>query len=164
MAAYLTIAELKLRTVMPPEFIDTLEGLQPGWVDAQLEQLSRWIDSRLMKRYAVPFVDPVPVPEVVRGWLARLVTFEVWQRRGWDPQDPQAVQIQRAADVARDDVKEAADAVQGLYDIPLLNGEGKSLLSKPRTFGYSEASPYVWTDEQVVTGSYEDDNGGGSYG
>lgn len=160
MAAYLNIAELKLRTVMPPEFLDALETLQPGWIDAQLEQVSRWIDSRLMKRYAVPFL--VPYPEVVRGWLARLVTFEAWQRRGWDPQDPQAVQIQRAAEQAREDVKEAADAVQGLYDLPTL--EGKSSITKPRTFSYTEASPYVWLDEQVLTGRDEDDNNGGTYG
>lgn len=160
MVAYLDMAALKLRTVMPPEFLDTLETLQPGWVDAQLEQMSRWMDARLMKRYAVPFVEPYP--EVVRGWLARLVTFEAWQRRGWDPQDPQASQIQRAAELARDDVKEAADAVAGLYDLPLI--EGKSLITKPRTFSYTEASPYVWTDAQVITGSDEDDNRGGSYG
>jgi hypothetical protein len=160
MAAYLTIAELKLRTVMPPEFLDALEGLQPGWIDAQLEQMSRWIDSRLMKRYAVPFI--VPYPEVVLGWLARLVAYEAWQRRGWDPQDPQAVQIQRSAEQARDDVKEAADAVQGLYDLPTI--EGKSTITKPRTFGYTEQSPYVWLDAQVMTGRDEDDWGGGSYG
>lgn len=158
---YLTIAELKLRAVMPPEFLDALESVQPGWVEAQLEQVSRWIDSRLMKRYAVPFID-LPYPEVVKGWLARLVTFEAWQRRGWDPQDPQAVQIQRAAELAREDVKEAADSVTGLYDLPLL--DGKSLITKPRPFSYTEASPYVWTDEQVRSGSYEDDQGGGSYG
>jgi hypothetical protein len=160
MAAYLNIAALKLRTVMPPEFLDAIETLQPGWVDAQLEQMSRWIDSRLMKRYAVPFIEPYP--EVVRGWLARLVTFEAWQRRGWDPQDPQAVQVQRAAEQVREDVKEAADAVTGLYDLPTL--DGKSSISKPRTFGYTEQSPYVWADQQMITGRDEDDWGGGSYG
>ena len=160
MPAYLDIAALKLRSVMPPEFLDALETTQPGWLDAQLEQMSRWIDSRLMKRYSVPFV--LPYPEVVCGWLARLVTFEAWQRRGWDPQDPQALQIQRAAEQVREDVKEAADANVGLYDLPTL--EGKSSITKPRTFGYTEQSPYVWTDQQLLTGREEDDNGGGSYG
>lgn len=160
MAAYLDITALKMRTVMPPEFLDAIEELQAGWLDAQLEQMSRWIDSRLMKRYAVPFQEPYP--EVVRGWLARLVTFEAWQRRGWDPQDPQALQIQRAAEQVREDVKEAADAVQGLYDLPLL--EGASLISKQRPFSYTEASPYVWTTLQWETGRDEDENGGGSYG
>lgn len=147
---------------MPPEFVDALEELQPGWVNAQLEQMSRWIDTRLMKRYKVPFAPPTPAPEVVLVWLTRLVTFEVWQRRGWDPQDPQAVQIQRSAEQAREDVKEAADSVTGLYDLPLL--DGASLITKQRPFSYTEASPYVWTDAQVIAGREEDDYHGGSYG
>ena len=87
--AYLNIDGFKLLTLMPGVHVDAIETVSPGWVDAQLEQVSSWIDSRLRKRYAVPFV--APYPSAVTGWLARIVTVRGYLKRGVDSTDEQAV-------------------------------------------------------------------------
>ena len=157
MAAYLTLAEFKLRTVMPSEFVTAIESVEPGWTEMQLLQHSGWIDARLRKRYAVPFA--APVPETVLGWLARIVTFECWQRRGFDPADLSMDRAAKDADTARSEVLEAADSEKGLFDLPLRQDlPATSGIVRNGPYVYTEASPYVWADQQVATGRTEDGN------
>lgn len=160
MAAYLTLAKFKTLTVMPGSFVDAIETASPGWTDAQLAYWSDWIDSRLRKRYAVPFV--APVPSTVEGWLMRIVTVRCYLRRGVDPTDQQYADIKADDVAARDEIREAADSDTGLFDLPLradlTNVSGISQGS-PRT--YSEQSPYAWTDVQGQAGRQQDENGNG---
>lgn len=158
--AYLNLAEFKLRTVMPSEYVDALEKREPGWVAAQLEQFSAQLDGQLSKRYAVPFA--APYPEVVKRWLSELVTYRCFRKRGWDPADDEAVQSKVDYETAEKQVQEAADSEKGLWDLPLANGS--SGISKGRPKAYSEASPYVWMDGQAATGRDEDRAGGGTSG
>jgi len=119
------------------------------FVQTQLIIGTSRIYARLRKRYAVPFV--APVPEIACGWLVALVTPMVYRRRGIDPSDEQIESLDAAAAQALDELKEAADSEVGLYDLPLLStakgGDDGPTLGGP--FGYSEASPYTWTDRQA---------------
>src|SRR5688572_19905169 len=136
------------------------EARQPGWVLAQLQSQSGGIDARLRKRYAVPFVA---TPDVVRVWLTNIVTRRLFLFRGVDPTDRQFVEICKDADQSVQDLKEAADAVEGLFDLPLRNaGLSATAVSKGGPFGYSEASPYVGADLQREIGTAEDMQGYGS--
>jgi hypothetical protein len=161
MAAYLTLVEFKLRSVMPPEYIDAIEVLQPGWTLAQLEQQSRWLDSRLRKRYAAPFA--APYPEAVLSWVARLTTVRVFLRRGVDPTDAQFDLVREDAKAATDEIKEAADSNVGLFDLPEHDTSTATGVSKGAPQGYSEQSPYVGFSQQATTGRDEDAAGEGSY-
>lgn len=158
--AYLDLAAFKTRTVMPSAFVDEIEAALPGWTDTQLTMAQGWIDARLRKRYAVPFV--APVPEIVLGWLTSIVTWSAWQRRGYDPEDQSIVQAKDDALAARNEVKEAADAVTGLFDLPLRQDTTATGVVRTGPYGYSEQSPYVWTDPQMTTGRNEDGNRGGT--
>lgn len=162
--AYLTLATFKNLTVMPSNFVDAIEAApaSAGWVDAQLAYWSAQIDSRLGKRYAVPFDAPYPV--AVTGWLARIVTIRCWLRRGVDPNDLQFSEIKADADAAWAEIKEAADSNVGLFDLPLRADTNASGVSRGGPIGYSETSPFVWTDIQASTGRDEDAAGGGTYG
>lgn len=162
MAAYLDLPTFKTLTLMPASDVDALESLASGWIGTQLEYYSRWIDSRLRKRYAVPFPDPAP--EAVREWLNRIVTMRAFLRRGVDPNDAQFAAIVADRDAALADIKEAADSETGLFELPLLDASDASDVSKGGPYAYSEQSPYVWTDVQRDAAFDEDSNRSGTGG
>jgi hypothetical protein len=162
MAGYFTdINAFKLRSNMPPEFVDALEATQAGWFAGKNESVSRWIDARLSKRYATPFT--APIPETVLVWATHLMTWEAWQRRGYDPADLSMQQAIEDAKTARDEVKEAADCADGLFELPLRADTTAPGIVKGGPFGYTEASPYVWTTKQRCAATDEDANGDGTY-
>ena len=114
---FATLADVKAQTVMPGGDVDQIESEDPGWILARARAIQSGIDSRLRKRYAAPF--DAPVPGVVLGWLGSLLTLELYLHRGVNPSDQQILTIQAGADRAQAQIKEAADAVAGLYDLPL---------------------------------------------
>lgn len=152
--AYLTLAAFKLLSVIPPEYLDEIETDQAGWTDAQLQRWSDWIDSRLAKRYAAPFGSPYP--GAVTGWLNDLVTYEAYLKRGIDPTDKQTSEIIGRKKDAMIEIKEAADAKDGLFDLPLRSNTSESGISKGAPLGYSEASPYHGFDLQRDAGQEDD--------
>jgi hypothetical protein len=158
MSSYLTVSDFRLLSLMPGEFVDTLETRYPGFVAGQITIVSDWIDSRLRKRYVAPF--GAPVPDVIRGWCARLVTPRVWHRRGVDPTDAQWTLVKEDADAASAEVLEAANSETGLFDLPLRSDTtpGVDAITQGGPFAYSEQSPYSWTDLQGLAGRQEDQN------
>jgi len=148
MASYLDIAEFKLHSVMPDEDVDDLEHRYPGFIAKQLDDETTWINGRLKKRYAVPFAAPVPT--IVLGWLAKIVTPAVYKKRGWNPSSEQDQDILKDAERAREEVKEAAESEEGLFELPLRQDlAGSSGVQFGGPLGYAEADPYTWTDRQV---------------
>ena len=160
--AYLTREEFRALTTMPAVFVDQLEDVAPGWIEVQLESVSRWLDAQLRKRYASPFVDPVP--PVVAAWLTAIVTRACYLKRGVDPTDLGFDEVKADAVAATEEVARAANAEHGLFDIPLrTNADGTAIRhGGPRV--YSEASPYVWLDVQAETGRVEDRRRRGTHG
>ena len=157
---YLTVERFRALTTMPSVKIDRLEALAPGWLASKLTARSRWIDARLAKRYAVPFV--APVPEAVEDWLARIVTLQAHLRHGVDQLDEQFQEIKTDATSAETEVKEAAEATDGLFDLPLRADTTGSAITKGAPYIYSEKSPTVWTRMQRDRGREERRNGRGT--
>ncbi len=113
--------------------------------------------AQLRKRYDVTF--PQGVPDIVLRWIARIVTPEAYDKRGGDPSDPSLQAIRDGATLAREQIKEAADTVAGLYDLPLLSTASGSAISRGGPLSYSEQSPYSAKRRQVDAGRGEDRNG-----
>lgn len=160
MASYLDIAGFAALTTMPSVFVSAIEDVSPGWIAGQLEYWSHQIDSRLTKRYATPFRAPYPV--AVTGWLARIVTVRCYLKRGIDPNDIQFDEIKLDAERAMEEIKEAASSHEGLFELPLRADTHENGVVRSDTFGYAEASPYVWTSIQRGRGRVEDASGGGT--
>lgn len=154
MTAYLTLDEFKTRTVMPSEDVDALEAAYAGFIASKLSEHSSRIDARLRKRYVVPFASPTP--EIVLSWVERLTTKDAYLKRGFNPSSEQDAEIIARAKAAEDEIKEAADANEGLFDLPLREDvPGTSGVSQGGPFGYSEQSPYTWMRKQREAASDE---------
>jgi len=141
---------------MPQEDVDQLEVMQPGYLLAQLGTVSARIDARLRKRYAAPF--EAPIPEAVLDWATRLTTPRAYAKRGFNPSsDPSFVQLViDDAKTADAEIDAAADAVAGMYDLPLRQDSTVTGVSKGGPLGYSETSPYAWQTLQQTRGRSED--------
>jgi hypothetical protein len=128
----------------------------------QREAFTRsFVEARLRKRYSIPFI--APFPSIVLEWQTAMLTLDMYRRRGFNPgsaQDQDA--IIGAATTALAEIKEAADSDTGLFDLPLRDDTTASGISQGSPLGYSEGSPYVWTDQQACTGRQEDRNGRGT--
>jgi hypothetical protein len=143
----LTLEEFRDRTVMPAVMVDELATAAPGWIENQITMSEAWIYSRLRKRYAAPFADPVP--ETFRAWVVVIVTVKAFQRMGVDPRDPQFETIAADRKMAFDEIKEAADSKDGLFDLPVRQDTQSTGISQGAPLAYSEASAYDWLDVQA---------------
>lgn len=165
MAIYLNLAGFKDLTTIPAAWVDEVETVEAGWVAKQLDYWSRWIDSRLRKRYATPFAafdDDPPTPVAVQGWLVRIVTIRIMVKRGTDPNDVQMELLRADNESAVAEVTEAANGEVGLFDLPERTSADGSLITRPGPRSYSEASPYVGATRSRDTGRVEDSSGYGS--
>lgn len=153
---YMSVADFRVRTVMPQASVDALESREPDFLQTTLNDWSAWINARLAKRYAVPFGDPPPTVVVV--WLTQIVTFAAYAKLGWQPSSEQdRTAIVDPATQAKADVKEAADAKDGLFDLPLRSDTTTSGVAVGGPLAYAEASPYRWADLQAIDGREDDE-------
>lgn len=158
---YLDLAGFRARTLLPGGDVDLIESAAPGWILGQLSDWSAQIDARLAKRYEAPFAAPYPI--AVLGWLARIVTVRCYLKRGVNADDEQFVLIKEDAAAALVEIKEAADAKEGLYELPLRSDTTAGGATKGLPLVATQASPYVWMDEQLDAGIVEDENRRGTY-
>lgn len=156
--SYLTYNSFLARTVAPSAVLSEVENAYPNWILAQLLTYSAQIDARLAKRYAVPFSSVSP-PEMVCNWLARLVTPRVYYKRGVDPADKQIDDLVQDAARVLEELKEAADAENGLYDLPLRADADGSGISKTRVLWRADQDAYTWTDRQAFLASFPQRSG-----
>lgn len=161
--SYLDRDELAARTIAPTslvqgDFIDPTGAFSSepyisrrnAWrtfVDSTLIIETSRINTRLRKRYAVPF-EAATCPEIVRGWLVAAVTPLLYKRRGVDQSDAQFQSLLDAAEAALAEQKEAADSNEGLLDLPIRQDTTETGISLGGPLGYSEPSPYDWLDVQ----------------
>lgn len=161
MSVYLSDAEFRLLTLLPVNVIDEVETRTPGWLTQQLTTVSSRMDARLAKRYAAPFAAPYPT--VAQEWLAHIVSWRCYLKRGVNSLDSEAAEYKAQHDQALKEIEEAANSETGLFELPLLQSapEGTGVV-RGGPFSYTEASPYVWTDVQAEAGRNEDGQGGGT--
>lgn len=163
MPAYLTVDEFRLRTLLPTYVLDEIEQGTPGWLQSQLETFYADVNARLSKRYNVPFADPPPT--AVQQWCVHIVSLNAWLKRGVSAVDESFTEYQKKHDRAFEEMREAADAVDGLFDLPATtapNGGDASGIKRGGPHVYSENSPYVGFSKQARIGRSEDSRGDGT--
>lgn len=160
MPAYLTLADFRLKTLLPVNVLDELEARTPGWLDEQLALVSSRFDARLAKRYAVPFSSPYPA--VLGEWLASVVSMRALLKRGVSSLDEQWQEYKAQHDQALRELEEAANSETGLWELPLRSSGPALGVTQGFPRGYSEQSPYVAFDVQADLGRDEDRERGGT--
>lgn len=155
-----TITKAGAGVVLPPLVVD----VRPtnNFVTQALAQNQAHIESRLRKRYDIPFSQPFP--EAACRWLAKITTLSCYEKRGFNPGSEQDKEgIIASATTAEAEISEAADAKDGLFELPLREETPDvSGVTKGFPLGYSEASPYVAFDRQLDAAINEDVNRTGS--
>lgn len=108
------------------------------------------------------FSASTPVPEIALGWLVAFVDIAVWDRRGRNAQDPTCASALERYTEAKDELKEAADSKEGLFELPTNDQAGDTPVIRAGPLAYSETSPYVSADMQAMQGREEDLSGSGT--
>jgi Protein of unknown function (DUF1320) len=154
MSCYVTIQDIKDLGTLPAEDIDLLEAKYPGVTLRVATRISGIFDSRLIKRYAAPFKEPYP--DALVDNVARVVAWRLLLKRAFNPSSEQDQLVKEEKDEALAWLKEAADSKDGLVELPIKQATppGVSGVNAGGPLGYSEASPYEWTDIQVREARY----------
>jgi hypothetical protein len=96
-----------------------------------------------------------PVPRIVLMWLATMVAYDCYDKRGADPQEPTFARRTKEYERTEEQLKEAADSKDGLYDLPATDGSDTAVVTGG-PLGTSEESPYTWQRRQAISGTAED--------
>lgn len=160
MSQYLLVPQYAVLTLLPSiriEDLQTTYGPQvpggPTWLDNTLIAYSDTIDIRLRKRYVAPFLPPYN-PQL-QLWLRRLVDPVAYQKLGIDASDKQIDTLIEDAKAVLLELKEAADAQNGLYDLPLrADAPGESGIVSPKILSRSDPTPYDWMYRQAARANH----------
>ena len=150
MPSYLTLAQYRSITTLDGSVVDlcTAKGK-----DAQrwLDMASAHIRSRLVKRYAVDFVTPGPTPDKIIEWLVLLVDIPVCKCAGVTPEGRVDDWTREDEKRVNDELKEAADAENGMFELPLRNTDptGNSAINKGGPLVASNNTIYGYFDDQA---------------
>lgn len=144
MTSPLNLELFAVRSAMPIEDVRELERCEPGFVQAALNDTYDWICARLAKRYATPF--GAPAPGIVVRWNVLLTTPLCYGKRGTNTELYEKFEGQALE--AKAEVREAADAKDGLFDLPLRADSEVTGIVKGAPLAYHERSPYEWMGRQ----------------
>lgn len=120
MPAYLTLVQYRA--------ITTLDGSIVDLCVAKGKDVQRWLDlssahirSRLVKRYLIDWTEVAnqPVPDKIIEWLILLVDIPVCKCTGAVPEGRVDDWVREDEKRVNDELKEAADADNGLFELPL---------------------------------------------
>lgn len=109
------------------------------------------------------YAAATPVPETVLQWITILTTWDGYQKRGRNPQDPLMTDLRDDRTRVLAEVAEAANSNTGLFDLPVSEDVDSAVTTGGPLF-YSESSPYVSADRQECAGRQEDMAGFGTIG
>lgn len=142
MAGYFDVDYLKAMGSVPDDVLDEFDAAHPDRIDEMIVAVSRLIDSYLFKRYATPFSSP---PEVVKLHGTAILSHQLRLKIGFDPGSQQDAQIVQARNDAFTWLQAAADAKEGLVELPIREPDaGKKDVAgvarrKARAFSYPNA-------------------------
>lgn len=144
--AYCDLAYLQFGAMTPGD-LQAINALYAGFIDSAILDESAYVDSRLTKRYSCPFTAPVPI--AVKRWVRDLVLPRVLDRRGTNPKDNDLrEQLEKNRDRALEEIKEAADSKEGLFDLPLRADTNATGVVGAAPILKVETSPYAWIDTE----------------
>lgn len=144
---YVDLPYVKAVGSMPAADVDAVVAMFPSTFDEIAKSISAIFFASLHKQYSV---FEAPYPEALRWHVAKVVVAELWKKRGYNAGHALDEEIDKDADKAWAWMREAANAKDGLVELPRradLAGTAGSDRGGP--LAQSEASPYEWIDDQA---------------
>ena len=142
---YLTVERFNDLSVLAEERVQELCTRRPAFLDTQFDVALRSIEDRLRHKYVVPFP---PAHPTIEGWIVSIVQPKAALKVGIDPGDPGYVEMVRLSTEVNLELTDASDMQSSRWNLPRIPAQDASAIAKGEPFGYSEASPYDWTDGQ----------------
>lgn|SRR5512133_900986 len=142
---YLTTERFCDLTVLAEERIQELFVRRPRFLETHCDMALRNIEDRLRHKYAIPFPPSHPT---IEGWIVSIVQPKAALKVGIDPGDPGYVEMVRLSTEVNLELTDASDMQSSRWNLPRISAQDPSAIAKGEPFGYSEASPYDWTDRQ----------------
>lgn len=146
MAGYFDYDYLSTMGSVPGPILAEFDESNPGRLVKMIEAISRLMDSYLFKRYATPFVDPVP--EVVKFHGTQILSHQLRVAIGFDPGSQQDEQIIAARTAAFAWLEQAANARDGLVELPKREPDPGKLdasgVTRRKARGFSHTSAMGW--------------------
>ena len=118
------------------------------FVNTQIRLARAKIYDQLRTRYDIAAMK-ASEPDIVKKWIAEMVSPMIYAKRGVDPTDMMYSALLDTAKNAAAEVKEAADAKDGAWSLPIAGSE-KAATRNPRLRSYSESTPYKWIERQAA--------------
>lgn len=87
--------------------------------------------------------------EVVNGWLAAIVAYDVMRKLGFSAGSDQDRMIADDAAAAWKAIAAAADSEHGLWDLPRQSSGDASAIVHSGPVVFSDGDPYAWIDAQA---------------
>ena len=148
------VQDFSIRSSMPSGDVLALDIKYPGYLDSQIAVArNAYIYGRLRMRYNIPALQLLlnnnQEPEIIKTWIAALVTPAAYRLRGAQPNDETMMRVVDEQKRVEDALKEAADSKDGLYNLPFVGDGSGSSITVGGPMAYSEASPYDWQRRQL---------------
>lgn len=146
MTPYLTFETWKTRSRLSSDDCNDIYAREPTKVTTFLADTTEWINSRLRKRYDEA---ALPTNGTILRWCRDIVDLEIFMLRGGNPSSAQDGLYKEHHDTAKAEIKEAADAATGLFDLPLKQDVTSTGIVKGAPIMEADASPWAWMDRQA---------------
>ena len=160
----LTESEFRQLSLIPREWVDDIaakyppEAGQKTWLLQQLELQASEVLAQLDTRYNTSRLAS-PYPMIIKKWISALVAADLVLLLWFQSNSSDVERYESRAQLARDQIKDAVNSKEGMWQLPLKEGDSTSKAQRSAVRYSSTTSPFLDMRVQRDRGKQEDNSG-----